>query len=145
MQNMGPKLPVERICQPKPCLCTTHEFRCVVHKHWWEWKICSIGSLGPIFWVRTTFLLYKQAPYQFWGLGIKIIDAKLIFVFLAQRQIWPFAFQDDENRLGIKFFDAQAPKLICQNFRQLNISPPPKYGGQTTKNELKTGNTVILR
>jgi len=78
-------------------------------------------------------------------LGIKIIDAKLIFVFLAQRQIWPFAFQDDENRLGIIFFDTQAPNLVWQNFGQLNISPPPEYVGQTIKNELKTAKTVVLR
>ena len=141
---MGPKLPVERICQPKPCLCTTHEFRCVVHKHGWDWKFCSIGSLGPIFCGRTTFLLCKQAPYHFWGLVIKIIDAKLIFVFLAQRQIWPFAFQDDENRLGINCFDSQAPNLVWQNFRQLNISPPPEYGGETPKSGLKTTKTMIL-
>ena len=116
---MGPKLPVERICQPKPCLCTTHEFRCVVHKHGWDWKICSIGSLGPIFCGRTTFLLCKQAPYHFWGLDIKIIDAKLIFVFLAQRQIWSFAFQDDENRLGINFLLIRHRQGACCLFEHI--------------------------
>ena len=52
--------------------------------------------------------------------------------------------QDAENRRGINFFDAQAPKLICSNFGRLNISPEPKYGGQTVKTPLTASKTVVV-
>ena len=32
--------------------------------------------------------------------------------------------------------------MVCLKFRQLNISPPPKYGGKTTKNAFTRGQIV---
>ena len=129
MQNMGAELPVERICQLKPCLCTTHQIWGVVHNHGCACQIRYTASLAPIFWGRTRFWSYKCVVYQVWVLSIEKIDARPIFAFLAQPQILGLCFQDAENQRGINYFNTQAPKLICQNFRQLHTSPHPKYGG----------------
>ena len=126
---MGAELPVERICQPNPCLCTTHQFRCVLRNHGRTWQMRCVGSLAPIFWGRTSFWSYKCVVYQVWVLGIEKIDARPIFAFLTQPQILGLCFQDAENQRGINYFNIQAPKLLCQNFRQLHTSPHPKYGG----------------
>ena len=50
-QNMGAKLPTQRICHVLPWLRKTHRNWCVVHKHGFGWQIRSTGSSAPIFWV----------------------------------------------------------------------------------------------
>ena len=130
---MVAELPVERICQPKPCLCTTHQIWGVVHNHGCTWQIRYTGSSAPIFWGRTRFWSYKCVVHQVWVLGIKKIDVRPIFAFLAQPQILGLCFQDAENRRDINFFDAQCLKLTCQKFWHINSSPAPKYGGQTPR------------
>ena len=77
-------------------------------------------------------------------LGFKKIDARPIFAFLAQPQIWEIESQDGENQRGIYFFDYLTPKTIALYFRHTNISPPPKYGGQTPKNALDISKTCRL-
>ena len=145
MQNMDAELPVERIWQSKLWLCTTHQFWCVVHNHGRTCQMRLTGSSAPIFWGRTRFWYSKWMHNRFWGLNIKKIDFALIFGVLAQPQIWGDHFQDVKNRRDINFFDDQTPKLICINFRQLNISPHAKYWGQTPWNELKRAKTVVVR
>ena len=51
--------------------------------------------------------------------------------------------QDGENQRGIYFFDYLTPKTIALYFRHINISPPPKYGGQTPRNALTTVKTMV--
>ena len=130
---MGAELPVERICQPKPCLCTTHQIWGVVHNHGCAWQIRYTASLTPIFWGRTRFWSYKCVVYQVWVLNIEKIDARPIFAFLAQPQILGLCFQDAENRRDIDFFDAQCLRLVCKKFRHIHSSPATKYGSQTPR------------
>ena len=103
-----------------------------------------VGSLAPIFWGRTRFLWYKWMHNRFWGQVITKNDVKPIFTFLAQPQIWEIESQDGENQRGIYFFDYLTPKTIALYFRHINISPPPKYGGQTPKNALDINKHVDL-
>ena len=48
-----------------------------LHEHGWGCQIRNTGSLTPIFWQRTSFLCYNQAPYHFGGLG-RNLSKKLI-------------------------------------------------------------------
>ena len=141
---MGAELPVERICQPNPCLCTTHQFRCVLRNHGRTWQMRCVGSLAPIFWGRTRFLWYKWIHKRFWGWVITKNDDKPIFTFLAQPQIWEIESQDGENQRGIYFLEYLTPKTIALYFRHINISPPPKYGGQTPRNAFISTKTIFV-
>ena len=63
-QNMGAKLPTQRICHVLPWLRKTHRNWCVVHKHGFGWQIRSTGSSAPIFWVQSYRGAYSCIAYQ---------------------------------------------------------------------------------
>ena len=77
-----------------------------------------------------------------WGVGNKKNRFRADFHRPGTTPNLGIKFQDVENRRGINFFDAQAPKLICSNFGRLNIGPAPKYGGQTVKTPLTASKPV---
>ena len=60
--------------------------------------------------------LSKVLAYQLWGLGVKIIDPSLIFSVLETQSQNLGLCQNDENRLGINYFDVHTPKTICSLF-----------------------------
>ena len=55
MQNMGAELPVERICQPKPCLCTTHQIWGVCASTGAHGKSVKLGVRPPYFGAELVF------------------------------------------------------------------------------------------
>ena len=75
---MGAKLPVERICQPKPCLCTTHQ----------TWGVCASTGVHD-----KSVILGVQPPYFGGELGFGHINVWCIrFGCWVSRKLMPDRF-----------------------------------------------------
>ena len=139
---MGAELPVERICQPKPWLCTTHQFWCVRTITDRHDKFVQRGVRPPYFGGELDFSAMNECKTIF---GARSSTKTMSCRFSPSWHNPKFGdWSPGRWKSAWHFFlDDCAPQAVCLNFAQPNASPPPKYEDQTPKNAFRISKTVI--
>ena len=112
MQNMGAELPVERICQPKPCLCTTHQIWGVYASTGVHGKYDLLGVLPPYFGAELGFNVINECK-TVWGVRSYQKKNQTDFYVSGTTPNLGIESQDDENQRSIFVCDNHPLNLLA--------------------------------